>query len=485
MLKFWLATLAGVGYASQTVLGPDHSASGFTTFRSSNSPHSIRIRQQNDTLCAAGSAQYTGWLDIGPRHLFFWYFESQNDPVADPLTLWTNGGPGASSMMGLFQENGPCFINEHGNGTVHNPWGWSQNTSLLYVDQPANVGFSYVDEGHTVARDSHEAAIDMHRFLQIFTSEIFPHLNSSDIHLSGESYAGQYIPYLGDEILTHNKRYPSEPQINLKSCLIGNGFMSPKDTTFGYWETLCTTNFGVSSPVFNETRCDILAENMPRCMDVYDTCMKNPDTAICAAAESVCYKGIVGWYEDESGKGGRNRFDVTAPCEIDSVCYPESAYVEKYLNSAAVWEALSPPKEVKVYKLESAEVADAFHTTPEGMTSSSEHVLSLLANGVHMLFYQGNLDLACNTAGAIRWTNSLSWKGQTEFSSKPLLPWVSTGRNEPVGATKEVRVKLNGDAEASRFSLVTIDGAGHLVPRDRPDVAFDVLTRWIAGDSFV
>ena len=85
--------------------------------------------------------------------------------------------------------------------------------------------------------------------------------------------------------------------------------MSSKDITFGYWETLCTTNPGISTPVFNETRCDIIAANMPRCMEVYDTCAKGPDLAICTAAYSVCYKGIIGLYEDESKKGGRNRFD--------------------------------------------------------------------------------------------------------------------------------------------------------------------------------
>lgn len=52
-----------------------------------------------------------------------------------------------------------------------------------------------------------------------------------------------------------------------------------------------------------------MAANMPRCMDVAATCASNSDPAICQAAETVCYEGIMGWYEDESGKGGRNRFD--------------------------------------------------------------------------------------------------------------------------------------------------------------------------------
>lgn len=188
MQILWCAGLFGVAYATtQTVLRTEEP---LTTFRSSYSPaYSVRIRQQDETVCAAGSAQYTGWLDIGPKHLFFWYFESQNDPVNDPLTLWMTGGPGASSMLGLFQEVGPCLINEHGNGTVHNPWAWSRNSSLLFVDQPVDVGFSYVDEGHALPVDSAEAGIDMHRFLQLFVSEVFPQKRSSPVHLAGESYA--------------------------------------------------------------------------------------------------------------------------------------------------------------------------------------------------------------------------------------------------------------------------------------------------------
>lgn len=110
-------------------------------------------------------------------------------------------------------------------------------------------------------------------------------------------------------------------------------------------------------------------------------------------------------------------------------------------------------------------MADAFATTPEAMTSSSDHIIFLLSHGVDFLAYQGNLDLACNTAGNLRWANSLAWKGQSEFTSKPLLPWNSNvaGRLETVGNAKEVRVQLDGLAEKSRFAFVTVDGAGHMV----------------------
>lgn len=192
MLLLYCAALFGVSTAfSQEVLrGEPQSSDGFRIYRSSHSPdHSIRIRQQDEAICAAGSAQYTGWLDVGPRHLFFWYFESRNDPANDPLSLWMTGGPGGSSMIGLFEEVGPCLINEHGNGTYYNPYGWSQNTSLLFVDQPVDVGFSYTDEGYDIPHNSQEAADDMHRFLQLFISEVFPDKQNVPFHLTGESFA--------------------------------------------------------------------------------------------------------------------------------------------------------------------------------------------------------------------------------------------------------------------------------------------------------
>lgn len=166
--------------------------------------HSIRIKQQqNDNLCNAHSKQYTGWLDVGSKHLFFWYFESQSSPSTDPLLLWLTGGPGGSSMIGLMQELGPCLINEHGNGTVYNEYGWSKNANIFFVDQPAGVGFSYLDEGIPVPGSSFTAAEDMHHFLQLFVSDVFPDLKERDFHITGESYGVRTSnPYLSFPSLT-------------------------------------------------------------------------------------------------------------------------------------------------------------------------------------------------------------------------------------------------------------------------------------------
>lgn len=49
----------------------------------------------------------TGYIDAGfGKELFFYFFESRSNPEKDPVVMWINGGPGGSSAMGLFMEQG-------------------------------------------------------------------------------------------------------------------------------------------------------------------------------------------------------------------------------------------------------------------------------------------------------------------------------------------------------------------------------------------
>ena len=298
---------------------------------------------------------------------------------------------------------------------------------------------------------------------------------------------GHYLPALGAQIVTQNILHPKQPRVPLKSVAIGNGYVSPLDTTFGYWETLCTVNPGVDKPVFNETRCEIMAANLPRCMGVLKTCYDHPDPAICAAASSVCWDGVISWYDAESYAGGRNRFDITAPCDIDNFCYANTALIQDYLNLPSSFNALGVPSTIKNFTVGSDAIQEAFELTDDLEITLKPEVEYLLANQIDVLIYQGNLDLACNTAGAKRWTANMAWKGQAEFVAKELKPWTSVvgGKEKEVGMFKEVNVKMvDGDSKTTRFALVTIDGSGHMVPQDQPEVALDMLHRWLYGKSF-
>lgn len=83
--------------------------------------------------------QYTGWVNIPGAHstnLFFWYVEARQR--TDELTLWLNGGPGSSSLLGFFSGNGPCEVIEQGidkYDTAAREWGWDRASNMLFIDQ--------------------------------------------------------------------------------------------------------------------------------------------------------------------------------------------------------------------------------------------------------------------------------------------------------------------------------------------------------------
>ena len=101
----------------------------------------------------------------GRGSYFYWFFESRSAPKSDPVVLWMTGGPGCSSEVALFGENGPCSVNAAGDGTIPNAFSWNSNASLLYIDQPAGTGFSY---GAGADTDEDGVATDMYDFLQQF-----------------------------------------------------------------------------------------------------------------------------------------------------------------------------------------------------------------------------------------------------------------------------------------------------------------------------
>lgn len=133
----------------------------------------------NSGICETtkGVNQYSGYLSVGTgMNMWFWFFEARNNPTTAPLATWFNGGPGCSSMIGLFQENGPChFVNGASTPSL-NPYSWNNNVNMLYIDQPIGVGFSYGTDDVT---STVTAAPYVWKFLQAFYAQFPTYENRS------------------------------------------------------------------------------------------------------------------------------------------------------------------------------------------------------------------------------------------------------------------------------------------------------------------
>ncbi|XP_054166040.1 lysosomal protective protein-like [Oppia nitens] len=165
--------------------------------------------------------QYSGYLNASKgRQYFYWFLESQTNPEISPVVLWLNGGPGCSSLLGLFTENGPFRVDKEGNNLTIDENSWNSVANILYLESPAGVGFSYVDIDVDPTNNDTITAIDNYLALQSFF-ERFSHLKKNPFYITGESYAGVYIPMLAKQIFENNST------INLKGVAIGNGFLDP------------------------------------------------------------------------------------------------------------------------------------------------------------------------------------------------------------------------------------------------------------------
>ncbi|KDQ51766.1 hypothetical protein JAAARDRAFT_40793 [Jaapia argillacea MUCL 33604] len=156
--------------------------------------------------------------------LFFWGFEKDagsltapaGDRVDEPWLIWLNGGPGSSSLLGLFLENGPLHVADD-YSIVRNNYSWDGLTDTIWVDQPVGTGFATADSDGGYIADEDHMAEDFLGFLSNLVS-VFPSLKVRPLYLTGESYCGVYIPYITKALFS-----ASDPPIKLRKVAIGNG----------------------------------------------------------------------------------------------------------------------------------------------------------------------------------------------------------------------------------------------------------------------
>jgi len=414
----------------------------------------LRIKKPTELGIDKGNKQYSGYLDVedDKKHFFFWFFESRNNASTDPIVLWLNGGPGCSSLTGLFFELGPGSVNDKVE-IVHNPYAWNSNASVIFLDQPVNVGYSYSDEG---VSSTEAAAEDVYAFLTMFF-DTFPEYSKQPFTITGESYAGHYIPQIATEILKHKNR-----NINLASVAIGNG-LTDGLTQYNYYEPMACGEGGYDA-VLSESECASMKSSLPRCTSMIESCYKSQSVWSCVPASIYCNNAQIGPYQ----RTGYNVYDIRSPCEDqENLCYPQMADVTAYLNKAEVMKAVGA--EVSSFESCNFDINRNFLLHGDWMLPFHTMVPALLEE-IEVMIYAGDADFICNWLGNQAWTEALEWKGKKDFNAAEKKSFDVNG--EDMGTFKT----------SGNFTFLRLSQGGHMVPFDQPESSLAMLNRFLGGE---
>ncbi|KAF4893617.1 Carboxypeptidase S1-like protein B [Colletotrichum fructicola] len=492
----------------------------------------ITISYKEPNLCeeTEGVKSYAGYIHLPPGTLegvvqeqdyeintFFWFFEAKEDPENAPLSIWMNGGPGSSSMPGLFNENGPCYINNDSNSTRPSEWSWNNHVNMLYIDQPVQVGFSYntlrnvtrnlfgstqtlnasspipaqnvtfqtgtlpVDNRNTTSWGSRNAAIALWHFSQVWFQE-FPgyHPNNDRISIATQSYGGRYGPAFAAYFQEQNEKIQNgtwdgtegeQYILNLDTLLIVNGCIDRQVQWPSYPEMAFNNTYGIET--VNETVYAGMVDAYYReggCRDRIDACREvsssyDPENigtnasvnAICQDAETFCTNNVRDPYLDVSG---RDYYDVT---QIDPTLFP-APFIAGYLNQPHIQTALGVPLN---WTGSSSASSSAFRGIGDYPRPGwIEDIAYLLHSGIKVSLMFGDRDFACNWIGGEQVSLAIPWADQENFAKAGYQPLLTNETYEG----GQVR-------QYGNLSFIRVYQAGHAVPAYQPESAYQIFNR--------
>ena len=490
--------------------------------------------------------QYTGYVSLPPNVLspsqgnysvntFFWFVEARQLPETAPLTIYINGGPGSSSMVGLFQEVGPCQVVEIAQGrlgTQARDWGWDRSSNILFIDQPVQVGFSYdvatnaslnlVDEAisyppssvpstqpsytflngtfgsanpASTANTSETAAQSVWHFLQTFLGT-FPQYNPGNrpngtannnivgINLFTESYGGKYGAAFASFFESQNNIRLNTPslmnrtlEVNLVSLGIINGWIdlivqSPFYPLFAYNNT-----YGIQAiSLVDELNAASAFEAADGCLQLTSACRSTEaslDPTDIGNVSAVNSACTQAQAYCESNVIGPYTLSGRSVYDISqSVLDPfPDSHYLEYLNTLPVQQAIGVPVN---YTQDSLTVFGAFNATGDyARDGILEDLASLLESGVRVGLIYGDRDYICNWLGGEAISFAIAGSVQPQYA-----PWYSAGYTPIVVNESYVGGVVR---EYGNLSFSRIFDAGHLVPVYQPETAFTVFTRIIQG----
>lgn len=401
------------------------------------------------------------------RELFFWFFPPGPEGSLDDLIFWTNGGPGCSSMDGLLQENGPISWLLGQAKATPNQYSWTNLSSILYVDQPVGTGYS---QGVPDVSNEDEVAEQLVGFFQQFL-EVFSELKGKNFYLSGESYAGMYVPYTANYIYEH----PGALDLSLKGFWISDPVLSsnaiqseiPAVDFVHKYENVFALNQSFLAEI------DAIAEqcNYTGYYNTYATYPPAPapfpyydswDTDACDVWDAIFDAALV----------VNPGFDVyhifsTWPLLWDVLGFPTQVFQTQvaplYFNRTDVKEALHAPLDVdwQICSNENVFVGDGDTSLPPVFTV----LPSIIEKSERSVIVNGLADFLLIAEGARIAIQNMTWGGQQGFQTPILNDSFVVDGFGALGTTHTER----------GLTFYEVELSGHMVPQYAPWSAFQIM----------
>ncbi|KAL8907385.1 MAG: hypothetical protein Q9207_001435 [Kuettlingeria erythrocarpa] len=417
---------------------------------------------KNSGICETtpGVNQYSGYLSVGTNmNMWFWFFEARSNPTTAPLATWFNGGPGCSSMIGLFQENGPChFVNGASTPSL-NPYSWNSYANMLYIDQPIGVGFSY---GADSVTSTGTAAPYVWKLLQTFYTQ-FPQYENRDFGIFTESYGGHYGPQFSEFFEQQNAAITAGSvtghNVNLVALGVNNGWFDAQIQERAYIDYSYSNSY---RPLISPSQqTSYLNTYRTKCLPALQGCVSSGSTSACTDSDKVCYDSI----EDPlSQVADFDVYDIRSPSNDPN---PPQTYVS-YLQSSTVMKAIGAQS---TYQECPNAPYRKFASTGDNSRSFLTQLSHVVQKGIQTVVWAGDADWICNWFGNQAAAEAVTYSGQSAFKSAALTPYSVAGKQ--VGTFKTI----------GKLSFARIFGAGHEVAFYQPAVALQVFKQTMQSQA--
>jgi cathepsin A (carboxypeptidase C) len=326
----------------------------------------------------------------------------------------------------------------------NNPYSWNEASNLLFVDQPVGTGFSKCASIFDFDTNEDQIAATMKLFLDGFL-EKNPEFKGRDFYITGESYAGHYIPALAYHFVKEIP--PGSLGLNFKGIAIGNGWVDP------YIQYPQYAEFAYENSLVTFEQYLELKTSFVECQRMIDDPNENwlYSLEYCQLTMAVILGNPLA--------PNFNVYDIRKKCDKPPLCY-DLSNSDKFLNNVTIQQRLgiSPQREW-------VECDQEVHTEMLGdwLTNLATKIQAVLETGLKVLVYSGDKDFVCNWRGGEAWTNAVTWSGQQEFNNAQYKDWLVNG--QPAGQLKEYK----------NFQFLRVFNAGHMVPMDQPVNALNML----------